>query len=48
VMVTFVTLNKDGGYSSVFMECKNVKFDLFESDGYMLEYDPVVARNSNE
>ena len=48
VMVTFVTSNDDGGYSSVFMECKNVKFELFESDGYMLEYDPVVARNSNE
>lgn len=48
VMVTFVTSNDDGGYSSVFMECKNVKFKLFESDGYMLEYDPVVARNSNE
>jgi hypothetical protein len=48
VMVTFVTSNDDGGYSSVFMECKNVRFELFESDGYMLEYDPVVARNSNE
>ncbi|MFM7595711.1 MAG: hypothetical protein ACKO4Y_05975 [Flavobacteriales bacterium] len=48
VIVTYVTSNDEGGYLSVFMECKNVKFELFESDGYMLEYDPVVARNSNE
>jgi hypothetical protein len=48
VMVTFVTLNNDGGYSSVFMECKNVRFELFESDGYMFEYDPAESRDRND
>lgn len=47
VMVTFVTSNTDGGYSSVFMECKNVKFELFESDGYTLVYNPAKSGNSN-
>jgi len=48
VMVTFVTSNDDGGYSSVFMECKNEKFELFESDGYMFVHDPAKKRNSND
>ena len=47
VMVTFVTSHIDGGFSSVFMECKNVKFELFESDGYMFVHDPAKIRNSN-
>ena len=48
VMVTFVTSNIDGGFSSVFMECKNEKFELFESDGYMFVHDPAKKRNSND
>lgn len=47
VMVTYVTSNTDAGYSSVFMECKNVEFELFESDGYMFVHDPTKTGNSN-
>jgi hypothetical protein len=36
LIVTYIRKNMFGGYTSCFMECDNVTFDLFESDGYML------------
>ena len=35
-IVTYVNKNAFNTYTSCFMECENVTFDLFESDGYML------------
>ena len=35
-IVTYVNKNVFGTYTSCFMECENVTFDLFESDGMML------------
>lgn len=35
-IVTYVHKNVFGTYTSCFMECENVTFDLFESDGMML------------
>jgi hypothetical protein len=35
-IVTYVNKNAFNTYTSCFMECDNVTFDLFESDGYML------------
>lgn len=37
-IVTYVRKNVFGGYTSCFIECDNVKFNLFESDGYMLTH----------
>ena len=37
-IVTYVSKNIFGGYTSCFMECENVTFDLFESDGYLLTH----------
>jgi len=35
-IVTYVKKNYFGNYSSFFIECDNVTFELFESDGMML------------
>jgi len=35
-IITYVTLNDEGGYDSCFLESKNISFDLFESDGFIL------------
>jgi hypothetical protein len=35
-IVTYVNKNVFGTHTSCFMECKNITFDLFESDGMML------------
>jgi hypothetical protein len=35
-IITYVTLNDEGGYDSCFLESKNIEFDLFESDGLIL------------
>ncbi len=37
-VVTYVRKNSFGRYTSCFLECKNVTFELFESDGFMLTY----------
>jgi hypothetical protein len=40
-IVTYVRKNSFGRYTSCFLECKNVTFDLFESDGYMLTQNQI-------
>ena len=37
-IVTYVRKNVFGGYTSCFIECDNVTFKLFESDGYILTH----------
>ena len=40
-IVTYVRKNSFGRYTSCFLECKNVTFDLFESDGYILTQNQI-------
>ena len=41
VFITYVTKSDYTGlYNSMFMECENKPFDLFESDGYLLSFEP--------
>lgn len=41
VYIDYVTLNDNGVYyNSTFLECINESFDLFESDGYLLSFEP--------
>jgi len=45
VFITYVTKSDDTGlYNSMFMECINETFDLFESDGYLLQYQQSKKR----
>lgn len=45
VFITYVTKNDYTGlYNSMFMECINETFDLFESDGYLLQYQQSKKR----
>ena len=37
-IVTYIRKNYFGSYMSVFIECENITFDLFESDGFMLTH----------
>jgi len=40
-IVTYVSKNVFGRYTSCFMECENVTFDLFESDGMILTHKKI-------
>ena len=40
-IVTYIKKNYFGNYMSVFIECDNVTFDLFESDGFMLTHKKI-------
>lgn len=40
VYITYVT-NRNGKYASVFIECKNIPMEFFESDGKKLYYTPI-------
>ena len=45
VYIDYVTLNDNGVYyNSTFLECINESFDLFESDGYLLSYEPTKKK----